>query len=106
MMKAQDDETISKRANELWRFTIRCSRMHRDRHFYAYFSTQEAGIKYMNEKYSEDAQRLRVEKSNANPPIGSCGNPLLEDLENYCDYLGNWGMDMVIRMRPPKEGSE
>lgn len=105
-MKALDDETISKKADELWRFIVRCGRSHPNRHYYAYFSTQEAGIKFMNEEYSEDAQRLKVEKRNANPPIGHCGNPLLLDLENYCDYLGNWGMDMVIRMRPPKEGSE
>jgi hypothetical protein len=106
MMKAWDDETISKRANELWRFTVRCGRFHPNQHYYAYFSTQEAGIKYMNEEHSEDALRLKVEENNANPHIGHCGNPLLWDLQDYCDYLGNWGMDMVIEMRPPKEGSE
>ena len=106
MMKAQDDETISKKADELWRFTIRCSRSHPNRHYYAYFSTQEAGIKFMNEEVSEDSQRLKVEEHNANPPILECGNPWFLELEDCCDYLGNWGMDMVIEMRPPKEGSE
>lgn len=100
-MKAQDDPTISKKASELWRFTVRCTRTHPDQHIYRYFSTQEAGIKFMNEECSEDAQRLKVEQNNANPHFGMCGNPLLLDLDDCCDYLGNWGMDMVIEMRPP-----
>ena len=106
MMKARDDETISRKADELWRFTVRCGRSHPNRHYYAYFSTRKAGIKFMNEEYSEDAQRVKVEEHNANPPISDDGNPWLLKLENYCDYLGNWGMDMVIEMRPPKGGDE
>ena len=102
-MKALDDKSISRKADELWRFTVRCSREHPNQHYYAYFTTQEAGIQYMNEKHSEDAQRLKVEQNNSNPHFGMCGNPLLFDLEDCCDYLGNWGMDRVIEMRPPLE---
>lgn len=100
-MKAQDDPTISKKASELWRFTVRCGRKHPDQHIYRYFSTEEAGIKFMNDEYSEEAQRLKVEENNANPHFGDDGNPLLLDLNDCCDYLGNWGMDMVIEVRPP-----
>ena len=61
-MKAYDDKSISRKADELWRFAVRCSRSHPNQHYYAYFSTQEAGIKYMNEEGSEEAQRLKVEE--------------------------------------------
>ena len=105
-MRALDDEVGCAAAYSQIRFTVRCGRSHPNQHYYAYFSTREAGIKFMNEEYSEDAQRLKVEEHNANPPILECGDPWFLDLEDCCDYLGNWGMDMVIEMRPPKGGDE
>lgn len=104
-MKAEDDPSISKKASELWRFTVRCGRKHPDQHIFRYFSTEEAGIKFMNDEYSEEAQRLKVEEYNANPDYGMDGLPMLEDLQDRCDYLGNWGIDMVIEVRPPVPGT-
>ena len=102
-MKANDDPTISRKADEFWRFTVRCNREHPGQYFFRYFTTQEAGIQYMSEGFSEEAQRLATEEYNANPDYGMDGLPMLKDLQDACDYLGNWGMDRVIEMRPPLE---
>ena len=72
-MKANDDPTISRKADEFWRFTVRCNREHPGQYFFRYFTTQEAGIQYMSEGFSEEAQRLATEEYNANPDYGMDG---------------------------------
>ena len=71
-MKPKDNPRIQRRADELWRFTVRSDL--ENQLYYLYFETEEGGIEYMNTVYRSSS---------------------------WTDWLGNDGMDRVTERRPP-----
>ena len=98
-MKATDNPNIHKPVKNLWRFKVRSDLD--DCTFYLYFTSEKAGIDYMDSEYSLETKQEKYE--NKEPVILDDGTVWNDPRSDIYDYTGQTGMQRVIEITPPKE---
>ena len=98
-MKATDNPNISKPVKNLWRFKVRSDLPNRT--FYLNFTTENAGIHYMESEYSLETKQEKYESKE--PVILDDGTVWNDPRSDIYDYTGQAGMQRVVEIKPPKE---
>jgi len=102
-MKATDNPngpTIP--VKNLWRFKVRSDLPNGT--FYLYFTSEKAGIDYMDSEYSAETKQKRFD--NTKPVMLDCGTLWKGTRSDAYDYTGKSGMQRVVEIKPPKEALE
>jgi len=101
-MKATDNPNISKTVNNLWRFQVRSDLPNET--FHLYFTTEKAGIEYMDSEYSLENKQEKYD--NQDPVLMDDGSLWKDERGDIYDYTGQTGMQRVVDITPPKEASK